>query len=119
MVLTVFQMFFALAILFILLMLGLLGYRMWVHKGYVGAQFGAKTKREVGEITAKSSGARATLGIYKLAPRNIHEGAVGIDIRIPYSSSYQRTFLTLSQEEATALESLLHVATQDRDQNAP
>lgn len=119
MVLTIFQIFLVLAFLLILLMLGLLGYRMWVHKGYAGAQFGAKTKREVGEITAKSSGARATLRVYELAPRNLHVRAVGIDIRIPYSSDYQRTFLTLSQEEATALESLLHAATQDRDQNAP
>lgn len=86
-------------------------YRRSRYKSSLGAELGAIVKTQVGESTAKAyEWHPATLRVYQLSRPQTGSDLVGLEVRIPTASDYQRTSLSFTPAEAQALIALMEQA---------
>lgn len=85
-------------------------YRMVRHGGFRGAIFGARIARAVGEVMAEEKGPiRLSVKVH-LLERDSSVKLVGLELVAKSIASYQTTPVTLSQQQALHLASLLQEA---------
>jgi hypothetical protein len=97
--------------LFFIALYGWWIYRRLLYKSNLGAELGAIVKTQVGESKAKAYESHpATLRVYQMTRPQTGSDLVGLEIRIPTASEYQRTSLTFNPDEARDLVALMEQA---------
>lgn len=90
-------------------------YRIFKHKGFKGAMFGAHILNTLGEVNGKSQGPMSILlKVHSLGSDTPHEILVGIEVIAKSFASWQMMPVTLTASETQQLVSLLQRAINER-----